>query len=259
VIHRSCLILCVFALLAITASASGTVITATGGFNITAVAGTAATGTVATFTDSNTAAMVSDFIAVIDWGDSTTSVGTITFVNNMFIVTGPHTYPTPGTLPVIVTISDAPPGTGTTSVTDTATVSGGMPPTLTKSFADSEIQLFNNTALSFTLTNPNTFPLTGLAFTDTLPPGLVVATTYTIGTCGGGTITAIGGTNTISLSGATLAASATCTFSVRVTGTAIGVLTNTTSTVTSNEAAPGTPATATISVDYLFFFWFFAA
>jgi len=150
-------------------------------------------------------------------------------------------------------------GPGATS--NTASLVVVAPPTLTKTFADSQIQLFgpNNTALSFTLTNPNTIPLTGLAFSDTLPSGLIVTTSYLIGSCGGGTITATGGTNIISLSGATLAAGASCTFSVNVTGIAIGVQSNTTSTVTSNEAPPGAPATASTSVDDLFFFWFFAA
>jgi uncharacterized repeat protein (TIGR01451 family) len=145
----------------------------------------------------------------------------------------------------------------------TATIRVASPPTLTKAFTDSELQLLgpsNTTALSFTLTNPNTVTtLTGLAFTDTLPSGLAVSTPNSLtGPCGG-TITATAGSNSISLSGGTLAAGASCTFSVNVTGIAIGVQINTTSTVTSNEAAPGAPATASTSVDDLFFFWLFAA
>jgi hypothetical protein len=147
------------------------------------------------------------------------------------------------------------------SATDLLIVVASRPPTITKAFADSQIQLFglNSTALSFTLTNPNPIALTGLAFTDTLPSGLIVSTPNGLtGSCGG-MITATDGSNSISLSGATLAAGASCTFSVNVTGTAIGVQTNTTSTVTSNEAPPGTAATSSISVDFLFFYWFFAA
>jgi hypothetical protein len=136
------------------------------------------------------------------------------------------------------------------------------PPTITKAFADSQIQLFgpSSTVLSFTLTNPNTTTtLTGLAFTDALPSGLIVSTPNGLtGSCGG-TIAATAGSNSISLSGASLAPGASCTFSVNVTATAIGVQTNTTSTVTSNEAPPGAPATVSTSVDDLFFFWFFAA
>jgi hypothetical protein len=37
------------------------------------------------------------------------------------------------------------------------------------------------------------------------------------------------------------------------------VQTNTTSTLTSNEAPPGAPATASTSVDDMYFLWFFAA
>jgi uncharacterized repeat protein (TIGR01451 family) len=143
----------------------------------------------------------------------------------------------------------------------TLTVLAAPAPTLTKTFADSQIQLFgpNSTTLTFTLTNPNAIALTGLAFTDTLPSGLIVSTPNGLtGSCGGGTIIAIAGSNNISLSGATLAASASCTFSVNVTGTAIGVQTNTTSTVTSDQGQPGTLATASITVDDLFFYWFFA-
>jgi hypothetical protein len=259
-LHRLYLTLCVFALLMISTPAYATVITATP-VNFNAVAGVNFSGPVATFTDSNAAATAANFTATIDWGDGTTSAGTITRNAQMFTVTGIHTYAMSGQETVKVTISDVPPGTGTAMVSETITVSGPKPPTLTKAFADSEIQLFgpsNSTTLSFTLTNPNTVTtLTGLAFTDTLPSGLVVATTYSIGSCGGGTITATAGANIISLSGATLATGASCTFSVNVTGTAIGVQTNTTSTVTSNEGPPGAPATASTSVDDLFFLWFF--
>jgi hypothetical protein len=140
--------------------------------------------------------------------------------------------------------------TGKVNIIDggVSTVNGFMPTApiglvLTKAFADSEIQLFglNSTSLSFTLTNSNTGTmLTGLAFTDALPSGLIVSTPNGLtGSCGGATITAIAGSNSISLSGATLAAGASCSFSVNVTGIAIGVQINTTSTVTSNEAPPG--------------------
>jgi uncharacterized repeat protein (TIGR01451 family) len=131
-------------------------------------------------------------------------------------------------------------GTGNTAMASTTvTTQGVLPPIITKAFGDSEVLLFfGSTALSFTLTNPNTVPLTGLAFTDTLPYGLLVSTPNGLtGSCGGGIITAIAGSNSISLSSATLAPGASCAFSVNVTGTATGVQTNTTSTVTSNGIA----------------------
>jgi hypothetical protein len=142
-----------------------------------------------------------------------------------------------------------------------ATLMVASPATLVKTFAGSQIQLFgpgNNTVLSFVLSNPDTFTtLSGLTFTDTLPAGLTVSIPNGLtGSCGGGTIAADAGSNTISLSGATLAAGTSCTFSVNVSGTRIGVQTSTTSTVGSNEAVPGTPAVAITSVDDLFFMWF---
>jgi hypothetical protein len=148
-------------------------------------------------------------------------------------------------------------GNGTTYVLNPL-----APPVFTKAFADSQIQLFgigNNTTLSFTITNPpaNPSPLTGLAFTDVLPAGLIVATPNALTSSCGGTVTATAGSNSISLSGGTLAANASCTISLSVSGTAIGALTNTTGAISSNEAPAGAPASASTSVVDLFFEWFF--
>ncbi|RKR91414.1 uncharacterized protein DUF3494 [Micromonospora pisi] len=124
------------------------------------------------------------------------------------------------------------------------------PPTISKAFDDATIPADGTTALSFTLTNPNTgTPLTGVNFTDALPAGLVVSTPNGLtGSCGGGTITATAGGTNISLTGATLPAGGTCTFSVNVTGTTSGTKVNTSGPVDSNESGPGATASASVTV-----------
>ena len=124
------------------------------------------------------------------------------------------------------------------------------PPTITKAFGTSSIALNGSTSVTFTVTNPNAVAaLSGIAFTDTLPAGLVVSTPNGLtGTCGGGTITAVAGSGTISLSGATLAAGLSCTFGVNVTGTTAGTKSNVTSAVTSTEGGTGESASANLLV-----------
>jgi PKD repeat protein len=84
------------------------------------------TGVVAVFTDTNTAAVPSDFTATIDWGDGTTTPGTVSGGGGTFSVSGTHTYATSGTFNVIVTLTDDPPGTATATTTSTANVSAPL-------------------------------------------------------------------------------------------------------------------------------------
>ncbi len=141
-------------------------------------------------------------------------------------------------------------GTGNTA---SANLTVASAPTITKSFNPTTIALNGNSALSFTINNPNTnVALTGVAFTDTLPAGLVVATPNGLtGSCGSGTVTATAGSGAISLSGGTLTASpgagSSCTFSVNVTGTTAGVKNNSV-TVTSTEGGTGNTSSASITV-----------
>lgn len=112
------------------------------------------------------------------------------------------------------------------------------------------VTLNGATSLTFTITNPNaSASLSGIGFTDSLPAGLVVATPNGLtGSCGGGAITAAAGSASVSLSGATLAASAACNFAVNVSGTSTGAKNNVTSAVTSTEGGNGLTASASLNV-----------
>ncbi len=138
---------------------------------------------------------------------------------------------------------------GGTGNTGTANVDVAKPPTITKSFLPISIALNTNTALSFTITNPatNNISLTGVAFTDSLPAGLVVATPNGLSGSCGGTITAVSGSSTVSLAAGTLTQNTSCTFSVNATGTAAGIKSNSV-TVTATESGPGNTSNATVTV-----------
>jgi hypothetical protein len=121
-------------------------------------------------------------------------------------------------------------------------------PTFTKQFGVPTVPLNGTVRLSFTIQNLDPVnPLTGASFSDTLPPGLIIATpnglTPVTG-CDGTVPTATAGTGTISLTGAAVPSNSDCTFSVNVVATSSGTKTNTTSQPTSTNAAPVNPATA---------------
>jgi hypothetical protein len=135
-------------------------------------------------------------------------------------------------------------GTGNSA---SASIAVGQP-TIITSFGAASIPLHGVASLTFAINN--TDPSTGVGFSDTLPAGLVLATPNGLrGSCGGGTVAAGSGSNVISLSGATLEAFASCSFSVNVTGATAGVQANRTGPLSSNEGGVGRPSnSATITV-----------
>ena len=67
---------------------------------------------VATFTHANGVEPASDFIATIDWGDGTTSTGSISLSGTSYRVKGSHTYATNGSHTVTTTVVESSGGGG---------------------------------------------------------------------------------------------------------------------------------------------------
>ena len=116
-----------------------------------------------------------------------------------------------GNYTVIVTESGC---TSSPSTETTVTVNPVLPPTISKIFLPDTVAPDGTTLLSFTISNPNSDPdtdltLNGIAFTDNLPAGLVIASPNELSNDCGGTVTATPGSSSISLSGGTLAAAGT--------------------------------------------------
>ena len=125
---------------------------------------------------------------------------------------------------------------------------GVLAPTISEVFTPSSVAPNTSSALSFTLGNPGTNPvsLTGIAFTDFLPSGLLVSTPNALSNLCGGTATAPAGATALSLSGVSLAPGASCTLTVNVIASTGGTFTNT-STITFGGGGTGTTASATLT------------
>ena len=138
-------------------------------------------------------------------------------------------------------------GTGNTA-SDTLTVVG--PPSISKAFAPAAITVGGTSTLTFTLTNPpaNIVALTGLAFSDAYPAGLVNTTPLSTTNSCGGSLTAAPGGSSISLSGATIPVDSSCTVIVDVSGTTVGAKANTSGTVSSTNGGTGNTASDTLTV-----------
>jgi PKD repeat protein len=77
--------------------------------------------TAATFVDNGPSDGASDFSATINWGDNTSSVGTVLLSGGSFLVQGTHAYLSSGNYPVTTNVTDD--GGATTSIKGTAVVS----------------------------------------------------------------------------------------------------------------------------------------
>ncbi len=123
------------------------------------------------------------------------------------------------------------------------------PPTIAKSFGVATLALNESTSLTFTLANPDPGAgLTGVAFSDALPAGLVVATPNGLAGACGGTVTAAAGGSSVSLAGGDLPPGGSCTIALEVTGVTVGAKHNTTSAITSTEGGAGAAASAALTV-----------
>jgi uncharacterized repeat protein (TIGR01451 family) len=172
------------------------------------------------------------------------------------------TLPAGGSCSFAVNVKGGAPGLQHNTVTVQSTESGPAlagqgsadieivaPASISKAFGAASKPLNGTTTLTFTITNPNSVTaLTGIGFTDPLPSGLEVGTPNGLTNGCGGSATATEGTGTISLSGATVGANASCTLTVNVNGSSLGVKNNVTDLVTSTEAGSGNQASATITV-----------
>src|SRR5207253_3173108 len=132
-----------------TATVSDPAVSTIGGFSLSAVEGAAsASQTVATFTDPGGAEVLGDYSASIDWGDSSSSAGTISLSAGVFTVTGSHTYAEEGTKTITVTLShDSAPNafaTSTATIADPAVVVTGV------AVSASEGSSFSGSVASFT-------------------------------------------------------------------------------------------------------------
>ncbi|MDR3637282.1 MAG: ice-binding family protein, partial [Isosphaeraceae bacterium] len=166
-----------------------------------AVEGSALTAQVASFTDANLLASITDFTATIDWGDGTPiTTGTVTGGGDgaPFIVSGGHTYAEAGTYTIHTTVNDD--GGQQASMTLAAVVSdaplsGGT----AIAIAGNEGQLLNNIPVAvFVDANPDATPADIIATIDwgdgsPSTPGVVTK----IGSTGtGASIFQVSGTHT---------------------------------------------------------------
>lgn len=191
----------------------------------------------------------------------TSYIGSTTVVTNAsctatFDVTLPYT-PAVASGSVFATATDA--GNNTSELS--LGVGLATPLQVTKSFAPTAIVRngTNNTAaLTITITYPIASPVPAaprtISLIDLYPTGIINAATPAAATSCGGTVTAVPGGTSLSLSNGTLAAGSSCSVSVNVTATQDGTFVNdlpagaVTGTTTNSYTENTQPASATLTV-----------
>ncbi|HWB14604.1 MAG TPA: DUF4214 domain-containing protein [Pirellulales bacterium] len=135
-----------------TAIVSEADLTVTAGAAISTTEGVALTGIqVATFADPGSPDAASDYSATIDWGDGTTTAGTVSGSGGNFTVTGDHTYADELNGTYTVTVSESAADFTSTPVTNSVTVAEGDSGSLTgATISATEGTLFTGAVGSFT-------------------------------------------------------------------------------------------------------------
>ena len=129
--------------------------------------------------------------------------------------------------------------------------SAAVQPTIAKAFSPSPVTVNGISTLTFTLTNTNLAPLTGAAFTDSLPTGVQVAPTPSASTtCGGPpTWAPAPAATSLTFSGGTIPANGSCTVSVNVQATTAGPHGNVSGTLSTTQTGtnPSSIGTANLT------------
>ncbi len=144
---------------------------------------------------------------------------------------------------------NAAPAVATLTVTPPA---GVVPPTLGKAFSPATINKNGISTLTITLGNADATATSLTApLIDTLPSGLVVASTPNAGTtCIGGTITAAAGGSTVTLTGGAIAVHSSCTVTVDLTAPSGGNYFNSLAVgaLQTDKGSNANPAVATLTI-----------
>ncbi len=225
-----------------------------------ATSGTAANWTVQLFLDSNNDGIGDTLLTDLD-GNGQVDTGILTpgQARSFVLRVTPNAGALGQDVTTISAISFMDTRVGASNTTLTVAKTTRIRPTIAKAFSPSAIAQGGNSTLTFTLTNRNGLALTGVAFTDSYPAGLVNATPLTVGgSCTGLTHTATAGGSSFNVTAATVPTATlpsgpvgSCTITVLVTGTTSGTKNNTTSGVTStptNDGAGPPSNTATLTV-----------
>jgi uncharacterized repeat protein (TIGR01451 family) len=233
-----------------TLSVADAPLTATGSA-LTATAGVAYDGVVASFTDSDPNGTAADYSATIDWGDGTSSAGTIS-ANSQggFDVSGNHTETLAKTYAISVTITDV--GGSSATANGTLTVNAAAPSSITATGGDNQnapVGTAFASALQATVTDQYGNLVSGASVTFTAPAS------GASGTFSNGDTTITVTTDASGLAGATLTANTTAG-SYSVTATVGGVATPASFSLTNTlvpaaiKAKSGTPQKATVGVAF---------
>ncbi len=121
-------------------------------------------------------------------------------------------------------------------------------PIVGTNFSPASIAVNGTSTLSIAFKNANAVALTGVAFADTFPAGLKHGSPLATSNSCGGTLSAVAGGTTLSLSGGSIPAGGGCSVSTSVIATTTGSKINSTGTITSANGLSAAAGSATLSV-----------